>query len=98
MIKRQNIKKDNKVKVTFALPYDPDQSKISVVGDFNEWAPDTTKLVKRSNGTCSASVTLDPGERYLFRYYAGDDAWFNDDDADGYELGEHGTENCILLT
>ena len=98
MIKRQNTKKDNKVKVTFVLPYDPEQANISVVGDFNNWTPESNKLVKRSNGTCSASISLDPGQRYLFRYLAGEDSWFNDDEADGYEMGEHGTENCVLLT
>ena len=97
MIKRQNIKKENKVKVTFVLPYDADQPNISVVGDFNDWTPDSTKLVKRNNGTCSASVSLEPGQRYLFRYYAGD-TWFNDEEADGYAMGEHGAENCVLLT
>ena len=67
MIKRQNTKKDNKVKVTFVLPYDPEQANISVVGDFNDWTPESNKLVKRSNGTCSASISLNPGQRYLFR-------------------------------
>lgn len=98
MIKHQNVKKDNRVKVTFVLPYDPAVDQVSVVGDFNNWVPNETKLIKRNNGTRSASVMLDPGKKYLFRYYSSDGVWFNDDAADGYEMGEHGADNCVVLT
>jgi 1,4-alpha-glucan branching enzyme len=96
MIKR-TTEKSGKVKVTFVLPYEEGQQ-IVVVGDFNNWDPTANKLAKRNNGTCSASVTLDQGQRYLFRYYLDSGSWFNDDAADGYEANEHGTENGVLLT
>ena len=98
MIKRQNLKKADKVKVTFVLPHDPEEPPISVVGDFNDWSPSATKLVKRNNGTRSASIQLEPNHRYAFRYYAADGQWFNDQMADAYEPSGHGTENCIVLT
>ena len=25
-------------------------------------------------------------------------SWFNDEAADAYEVGEHGSENCVVLT
>lgn len=96
MIKRE-VLKDKKVKVTFVQPHDPAQPRISVVGDFNSWDPNATPLVKRNNNTRSASVTLDGGKRYAFRYYAEDGAWFNDEAADAYEASEHGSPNCILV-
>ena len=79
MIKRQNIKKENVVKVTFVVPNEPEQPQVSVVGDFNEWDPTATKLAKRNNGTRSASVQLEPDQRYAFRYYAANGEWFNDE-------------------
>jgi 1,4-alpha-glucan branching enzyme len=97
MIKKAADKND-KVKVTFTLPYVEGQSAMSVVGDFNDWQPGVTKLVKRNNGTCSVSVVLDPDQRYRFRYFAEDGAWVNDEAADAYEASEHGSENCIVLT
>lgn len=88
----------NNVKVTFSLPYAEGQSPVSVVGDFNQWNKGSHKLTKRSNGTCSVSLTLEAGQRYRFRYYSEDGRWFNDESADAYEASEHSSENCILLT
>lgn len=98
MLKREPIKNSQQVKVTFVIPHNAEQARVSVVGDFNNWDPSATPLVKRANNTRSASVTLDAGQRYRFRYYSADDQWFNDEAADGYEPSEHGSENCILLT
>jgi hypothetical protein len=53
-------------------------------------------LIKRINGTMSTSITLDPGQKVRFRYYSEDGAWFNDEAADRYEVGEHGAENCVV--
>lgn len=96
MIKREIVKKTNQVKLTFIQPYDETKARTYVVGDFNNWTPKTHPLVKRTNGTMSASVTLEPGQCVRFRYYTADGAWFNDDAADRYEPGEHGAENCVV--
>lgn len=97
MLKKANIKKNNQVKLTFVLPMDPSGRKVSVVGDFNHWDPQANPLIKRNNGTMSSAVTLDPGQRVRFRYFAADGEWFNDEHADAYEPGEHGAENCIAI-
>jgi 1,4-alpha-glucan branching enzyme len=97
MIKREILKKDNQVKVTFIQPINGSQERIFVVGDFNKWQPKVNPLVKRSNGTASASVTLPLGQRVYFRYVTEQNHWFNDEAADAYEHGEHGTENCVLI-
>ena len=76
MLKREAVKQSNQVKVTFVLPHNPDQPRISVVGDFNNWNPTANPLIKRPNNTRSASLTLDPGQRYNFRYYLADGSAF----------------------
>jgi 1,4-alpha-glucan branching enzyme len=98
MLKRETIKNSDQVKVTFVIPHDPSQPRVSVVGDFNDWDPAATPLVKRANNTRSASVNLDPNKRYAFRYYTAEGHWFNDDSADAFEPSEHGSENCIIAT
>lgn len=98
MLKREAVKGTNQVKVTFVIPDDQNQSRVSVVGDFNQWDPKATVFVKRQNNTRSVSTTLDAGQRYRFRYYTADGQWFNDDSADAYEPNEHGTHDCLLIT
>jgi 1,4-alpha-glucan branching enzyme len=97
MIKRQNNKVSKQVKLTFVQPYNADKPRMFVVGDFNGWASASTPLIKRTNGTASASVTVDPGQRIRFRYYTEDGSWFNDEAADSYEPGEFGEENSIVI-
>jgi hypothetical protein len=97
-LKRENAKEGGQVKVTFVIPNDPSQPRISVVGDFNGWDPEATPLVKRANNTRSASVTLDPNRRYAFRYFVADGGWFNDEAADDYVSNEFDSQNCIIVT
>jgi 1,4-alpha-glucan branching enzyme len=77
MIKRE-IKKDT-VQLTFVLPAGaaPD-GRVSVVGDFNSWTPGVHTLVKRSNGTRSVKVPVEPGTSYRFRYLGENGVWFDD--------------------
>jgi hypothetical protein len=102
MIKKEAIKNSSNIKLTFvlaadALPAEISKPRVAVVGDFNNWNPAANPLVKRSNGTLSASVALPAGQRIRFRYYGSDGVWFNDQNADAYEVGEYGAENCVAL-
>ena len=82
------------MKVTFLLPDDDEPGNVFVAGDFNSWNPGATMLRRREK-IRSASLTLSGGRRYAFRYYR-DGRWFNDADADSYEINEYGERNCIL--
>lgn len=83
MIRRRS--KDDQVHVTFVLPDDAGAGAVSVVGDFNEWTPGVHPLVKRSNGTRSATVSVPPGSELRFRYLAEGGRWFDDEDADAHD-------------
>lgn len=96
MLKRQKVKGTDQTKVTFVVPDVPNQNRVYVVGDFNDWQQGEDLLIKRSNNTRSASVVLDPG-RYAFRYCTDDDFWFNDEAADEYEPTDLGADNCIVI-
>ncbi len=80
MIRRQASGKN--VKLTFAIPQDATEGKVSVVGDFNEWTPGAHTLVKRANGTRSVSVVVPKGSTQRFRYLGENGHWFDDPEAD----------------
>jgi 1,4-alpha-glucan branching enzyme len=98
MIRKQNLKGNGKVQVTFILPEDHPYGQVSVVGDFNNWDPAANRFVRRNNKTYSTAVKLIIGKRYAFRYFSEDGHWVNDEAADAYEPNEFGTDNCILTT
>jgi hypothetical protein len=58
------------------------------------WNPGANLLRRRDN-VRSASLTLSAGRRYAFRYDR-DGRWFNDQDADDYEMNDSGEKNCII--
>ena len=90
MIRREA--KTYEVRVTFVLPKDEPEGRVSVVGDFNDWTPGVHTLVRRSNGTRSVRVSLPAGGSYRFRYLGEGGRWFDDPEADGREA-----DDCLLL-
>lgn len=78
------------VLVTFTVSDVEDPTvRISVVGDFNDWNPLATAMEPGARGR-TATVCLQPGRRYRFRYLTEDGRWFNDAAADDYEPNAHG--------
>ena len=98
MIKKKSIKKDKTVKITFALAGDDARLPAAVLGDFNEWNSTAHPLRKRNNGTFSTTVTVKQGSKCCFRYRSDDGLWFNDDEADSYEVSDLGSENGVVET
>jgi hypothetical protein len=68
--------------VRFVLPDDVHDGPVSAVGTFNGWAPEQHKLVRRSNGTRSVSVTIASGQEVRFRYLGSGGRWFDDPEAE----------------
>jgi 1,4-alpha-glucan branching enzyme len=98
MIRRQSIPDSNLVQVTFVLPADFPHASLSVVGDFNQWDPSVHPLSQASDGTYQATVTVEGGRRYAFRYLSDEGKWFNEGFADDLEPGPSGGYNSILVT
>ena len=68
-------------KIQFVLPDDVHDGPVSAVGDFNHWQPGAHKLVRRSNGTRSVTVTVPAGQELRFRYLGSGGVWFDDPEA-----------------
>lgn len=65
-------------KIQFVLPEDVHDGPVSAVGTFNDWKPGAHRLVRRSNGTRSVSVTIPAGQVVRFRYLGSGGRWFDD--------------------
>jgi hypothetical protein len=53
-------------------------------------------MKKLKDGSFSATVSLDAGNKYRFRYLLDGERWENDWEADAYLPNEHGTEDSIV--
>ncbi|HEX9107078.1 MAG TPA: isoamylase early set domain-containing protein [Longimicrobiales bacterium] len=87
----------DKVKVTFVLPPQPEAGHVHVVGDFNDWQAETP-MKRDKEGRWRATVELDSGREYEFRYLVNGNYWINDEAADRYVPNGFGTDNCVLAT
>jgi hypothetical protein len=74
-------KKSRSTRIRFVLPDDIHDGPVSAVGSFNDWTPGTHKLVRRTNGTRSVTLTLPAGQEVKFRYLGSGGVWFDDPDA-----------------
>lgn len=86
-----------KVRVTFALPAAIWADTIYVVGDFNNWERRATPM-RLSDAGWMATLELEPGRTYQYRYLLNDEEWHNDWNADGYEPNAYGGDNSLVIT
>lgn len=99
-IKKKTAKGKTVCKVTFELPKEAAQGakQVEVVGDFNNWDTANGLPMKESkSGSFTASVDLEGGKEYAFRYLIDGSRWENDWEADKYVASEFGSENSVVV-
>ena len=102
MLKKQYVKSRKVAKVTFELyrneiPEEAEALSASLVGDFNDWDPAATPMsYSKKKRAFRATVDLEPGKAYQFRYFVDDQYWCNDWHADAYVPGGHGEDNGVV--
>lgn len=95
-LKKTYVKSKNVCKVTFSLP-EKEANEAYIVGDFNAWQEQATPM-KKGKGGFSATLELEPGREYQFRYLLDGSKWANDDAADGYyPTPFHDAENSVIV-
>ena len=85
-IHKQSLKNKPVCKVTFKIPEEMANAatQAHVVGEFNNWSTSATPMKRSKNGAFSATVDLEKGRSYQFRYLIDQSQWENDPDADDY--------------
>ena len=95
MIEKKAQRRKGLVKVTFSIPIEWMDHGASVVGDFNDWDPTATPLRKKGS-VRTASVELEPGRVYAFRYLDTRGRWHDDPQADDVRPNAVGGTDCVL--
>lgn len=100
-IVRNYSKTGSKCRVTFKLNATQAAAhaalKVELAGDFNDWGKNgrtTMKLLK--DGSFSATLTLESGKEYLFKYVVNDTIWENDDQPDAWVPDGNGGDNSLI--
>jgi predicted flap endonuclease-1-like 5' DNA nuclease len=87
-------------KVTFTLSPEivGDATEAILVGDFNNWNPNEGVGLKvQKDGSLKATVALEPGQTYHYRYFLSDGRWVNDGNADYYYFDPvYHVDNCVI--
>lgn len=83
---KKYVKSRSVCKVKFIAPEEiaKQAKKVYLAGDFNNWDYEDTQLKKQKNGTYAATVELDAGAEYQYRYVLDGERWENDFEADKY--------------
>lgn len=103
MLKKSYVKSRQVAKVTFELPKSqlPEgvtAESVQLVGDFNDWDSSATQMkYSKKLKAYRATLDLEPGGEYQFRYLVNSDVWCNDWEADGYVPSGTGEDNCLVI-
>ncbi len=86
-------------KVTFKLPKDLSNyaNQVVVTGDFNNWDVESIKMKKLKSGEFTATLDLDKGKEYQFKYLVDGRVWLNETEADKYVPNEFQSENSVVI-
>jgi 1,4-alpha-glucan branching enzyme len=86
-------------KVDFSLPKAaaPEARSVHIVGDFNNWDERANPMKKERNGDFTATIEIDCGREYRFRYLIDGARWENHWNADRYEPNPYGEEDSVLV-
>lgn len=95
LVKNYTKTKD-KCRVTFKVPSEVNAEKAFLVGEFNEWAKDECPMKRLKDGSFSATITLDSGKGYRYKYLLDDRRWENDWQADAYASNTYGSEDSLV--
>lgn len=98
MLVKKYVKKKTVCKVTFYTPAAIEAETIHLVGDFNDWDEQATPMEALKDGRFKATLDLDAGREYQFRYLVNATEWHNDWEADKYVPNPFIGDNSVVMT
>lgn len=99
-IKKQFLKSKPVCKVAFRVDATEVNSakKVQILGDFNNWDQTAESMTMLKSNDFTATLELEAGKEYQFRYLIDGSSWKNESEADSYVVNEFGSENGVIST
>jgi predicted carbohydrate-binding protein with CBM48 len=85
------------VDITFLLPAEVHAETVALCGEFNDWSAEDTQLERGTDGSWRATVALEPGRSYRYRYLLDGQRWENDRQADSYVPNALGSTDSVVV-
>lgn len=98
MLEKQYNEARQACTVTFTLPEGIQAERACLVGEFNDWNATATPMTRGADGIYRATLDLEPGRAYQFRYLIDGEHWHNDWHADAYAPSGFGEDNSVVVT
>jgi hypothetical protein len=89
--------KASTVDVRFTLPADVHADTVALCGEFNNWSAQDIQLQRGDDGSWQATVALQPGHSYRYRYLLDGERWENAWKADRYAPNSYGTTDSVIV-
>jgi 1,4-alpha-glucan branching enzyme len=99
-VTKKYLKSKPVCKVTFKFPKEaaPEAKKVNIAGEFNNWSTKKTAMKKLKNGSFSATLDLETGKEYAYKFLIDGQTWENDWDAEKYTAAGLGAEeNSVVI-
>ena len=98
--KKQFLKSKPVCKVSFRLDAAEASGakNVQLLGDFNNWDKSTEPMTALKSNDFTATLELEAGKEYQFRYLIDGSAWKNDTQADALVANSFGEENSVVST
>lgn len=72
-------------------------AEVELLGDFNDWKQGSQPMKRNKDGSFVATLDLETGKDYQFRYLIDGETWVNDWNADRYQFNPAGNcENSVV--
>ncbi len=99
-LKKQFLKSKPVCKVSFRLdaPEASGAKTVQLLGDFNNWDKTAKPMTALKTNDFTATLELETGKAYEFRYLINGSVWKNDPQADYFAANNYGQENSVIST
>jgi 1,4-alpha-glucan branching enzyme len=99
-IKKQYLKSKPVCKVRFKIPAEVGNAAetATIVGEFNDWSFAANPMKRLKTGAFTATLDLEKGKAYQFRYVLDKNQWENETEADKFVPSPYGdSDNSVII-